>query len=68
VKIEIDSKPIESSIPFGTTDEPDHQPVHPTAFQIKIKTKMFKPLNVPSLIHPYLDNYYEHIHWFFGEN
>jgi hypothetical protein len=68
VKIEIDSKPIESSIPFGITDEPDHQPVQPTSFQIKIRTKMFKPLKLPALLHPYPDNCYEYIPWFSGEN
>jgi hypothetical protein len=67
VKIEIDSKPIESSIPFGITDEPDHQPIQPIAFQIKIRMKMFKPLKLSNLIHPYPDNCYEYIPWFFDE-
>jgi hypothetical protein len=29
---------------------------------------MFKPLQLPHLLHPYLDDCYEYIPWFFGEN
>jgi hypothetical protein len=76
VEIEIDSKPIQSSTPFGITVEPCHQPVKtfhqpdhdPTAFQIKIRMKMFKPLRLPYLLHPYPLDCFEYLPWFSGEN
>ena len=39
-----------------------------TAFQIKIRMKMFKPLKLPSHLHPYPLDCYEYLPWFFGEN
>ena len=40
----------------------------PTTFQIKIRMKMFKPLKLPSRLHPYPLDYYEYLPCFFGEN
>jgi len=72
VKIKIDSKPVQSSTPFGIIVEPCHQPVeshdHPTAFQIKIRMNMFKPLRFPYLLHPYPLDYDEYLPRFSGEN
>jgi hypothetical protein len=67
-----DSKPIQSSVPFCITDEPCHQPINfhdqPTAFQNKIRMKMFKPLRFPFLLHPYPLDYLEYLPQFSGEN
>ena len=40
----------------------------PSAFQIKIRMKMFKPLILPYLLHPYPLYYYEYLPLFSGEN
>jgi hypothetical protein len=50
VEVEIDSKPTQTSTPFALISEPCHQLViphnQPTAFQTKIRMKMFKPLRL----------------------
>jgi hypothetical protein len=40
----------------------------PTAFQIKIRMKMFKTLKIPSLLHPYPLDCYEYLPLFSREN
>ena len=40
----------------------------PPAFQIKIMMNMFKPLKLPSHLHPYPLDCYEYLPCFFGEN
>jgi hypothetical protein len=71
-KIEIVSNPIQISAPLVIISEPCHELVnshdHPTAFQVKIRMKMFKPLKLPLLLHPYPDDGYEYLPWFSGEN
>jgi hypothetical protein len=65
VEIEIDSKLVLSSTPFSTIEEACHQPInfhdHPTAFQTKIRMKMFKPLRLPYLLHPYPLDCFEYL-------
>jgi hypothetical protein len=72
VEIEIDSKPTQTLVPTVTIAESFHQPlIHqekPTAFQTKIRMKMFKPLRMPYPLHPYLLDCYEYLPQFFGEN
>jgi hypothetical protein len=64
-EIKIDSKPTQTSTPFCITVEPCHQPVkshnQPTAFQIKIRMKMFKPLRLPYFFHPYSLDCFEYL-------
>jgi hypothetical protein len=71
-EIKIDPKPVQSSTHFGITAEPCHQPIkfhiQPTAFQIKIRMKMFKPLRLPYLLNPYPLDYFEYLPRFSGEN
>jgi hypothetical protein len=71
VEIEIDSKPVSSSTPFSTTEEPCYQSINlhdqPNAFQTKIKMKMFKPLRLPYPLHPYLLDCFEYLPRFSGE-
>jgi hypothetical protein len=71
-EIEIDSKPIQSSTLITITSETCQQIViyhdQPTTFQIKIRMTMFKPLKMPSHLHPYPRDYYEYLHWFSREN
>ena len=70
--IEIVSDPVQISAPLVIISVPCHEPVnshdHPTAFQVKIRMKMFKPLKLPLLLHPYPDDCYEYLPWFSGEN
>lgn len=71
-KIKIDSKPCQISTPFAIISKPCQQLVipddQPRAFQIKIRTKMFKPLKLPSFLHPYPVDCYEYLPWFSREN
>jgi hypothetical protein len=71
-EVETDSKPCQISTPFAITFEPCHQLVnphdHPTAFQTKIRMKLFKPLRLPYPLHPYPLDYLEYIPWFSGED
>ena len=71
-KIKIDSKPMQSSTSFGISPEPCQKSTiphdQPTAFQIKIRMKMFKPLRLPYLLHPYPLDCYEYLPCFSGEN
>jgi hypothetical protein len=71
-KIKIVLKPVQISTPLAIIFEPDHQLTishdQPTAFQVKIRTKMFKPLQLPHLLHPYPDDCYEYLPLFSGEN
>jgi len=70
-KVQTDSNPVHSSTPYGITVEPCHQHVsshnQPTIFQIKIKMKMFKPLSLSYLLHPYPLDCYQYIPQFSGE-
>ena len=67
-----DSKPMQSSTLVAITFEPCQQIViphdQPTNFQIKIRMKMFKPLKLPSRLHPYPLDCYEYLPWFSREN
>ena len=67
-----DSKPMQSSTLIEINFEPCQQIViphdQPTSFQIKIRMNMFKPLKLPSWIHPYPLGCYEYLPWFSGEN
>jgi len=71
-EIKIDSKPCCISTPLAIISKLCQQLVipedQPTTFQIKIRTKMFKPLNLPSFLHPYPVDCYEYLPWFSGEN
>jgi hypothetical protein len=71
-KIEIVLKPVQISAPLAIISEPDQQLTishdQPTAFQVKIRMKMFKPLQLPHLLHPYPDDCYEYLPLFSGEN
>jgi hypothetical protein len=71
-EITIVSKPCHISITFTKNFEPCQQLTifhyQPTAFQIKIRMKMFKPLNILSLIHPYPLDCYEYLPLFSREN
>jgi hypothetical protein len=72
-KIEIVSDPVQISAPLVIISEPCHELVtishdQPTAFQVKIRMKMFKPLKLPLLLHPYPDDCYEYLPLFSGEN
>ena len=63
---------MQSSTLISITVEPCQHFVIPhdqsTSFQIKIRMKMFKPLKLPSHLHPYPLDYYEYLPWFSGEN
>ena len=63
-----DSKPMQRSTLVAITFEPCQQIViphdQPTAFQIKIRMKMFEPLKLPSRLHPYPLDCYEYLPWF----
>ena len=67
-----DSKPMQSSTLVAITFEPCQQIViphdQPTAFQIKIRMNIFKPLKLPSYLHPFPLDCYEYLPWFSGEN
>jgi hypothetical protein len=71
-KIEIILKPVQISAPLAIISEPDQQLTishdQPTTFQVKIRMKMFKPLQLPHLLHPYSDDCYEYLPLFSGEN
>jgi hypothetical protein len=71
-EIKIDSKPCQISTPLAIISEPCQQldipHDQPTTFQIKIRMNMFKPLKLPSLLHPYPLDCYEYLPWFSGEN
>jgi hypothetical protein len=71
-KIEIVSDLVHISAPLVIISKPCHELVnshyHPIDFQVKICMKMFKPLKLPLLLHPYPDDCYEYLPWFFGEN
>jgi hypothetical protein len=71
-EIKIVSKSCEISTPFAITSESCQQLAifhdKPTTFQIKIRMKMFKPLKLPSLLHPYPLDCYEYLPRFSGEN
>ena len=70
--IEIVSDPVQISAPLVIISVPCHEPVNshgqPTAFQVKIQMKMFKPLKLPLLLDPYPDDCYKYLPWFSGEN
>jgi hypothetical protein len=72
VEIEIDSKYTQTSVPVVTTAEPFHQHCipyeQPTAFQAKIRMKMFRPLKLPHPLHPYPLDCYGYLPCFSGEN
>ena len=63
---------MQSSTLIAITFEPCQQIViphdHPIAFQIKIRMNMFKPLKLPSWLHPYPLGCYEYLPQFSGEN
>jgi hypothetical protein len=71
-EVETDSKPNQISSPFSITAEPCHHLVnphdYPTAFQTKIRMKMFKPLRLPYLLHPYPLDFLEYLPQFSGED
>jgi hypothetical protein len=71
-RFETDSKPFHISSPLAITIEPCHQLVnphdYPTAFQTRIRMKMFKPLRLPYLLHPYPLDFLEYLPWFSGED
>jgi hypothetical protein len=64
-EMKIDSTPCQISTPIAITSKPCQQPSkfheQPTAFQIKIRMKMFNPLKLPYLLHPYPINCYEYL-------
>jgi hypothetical protein len=71
-EVELVSKPVQISAPLAIISEPCQQLTishdQPTTFQVKICMKMFKPLQLPHLLHPYPDDCYEYLPWFSGEN
>jgi hypothetical protein len=71
-EVELVSKPAQISAPLAIISEPDQQLTishdQPTTFQVKIRMKMFKPLQLPHLLHPYPDDCYEYLPLFSGEN
>jgi hypothetical protein len=71
-EVELVSKPAQILAPLAIISEPDQQLTishdQPTAFQVKIQMKMFKPLQLPHLLHPYPDDCYEYLPLFSGEN
>jgi hypothetical protein len=72
VEIEIYSKYTHTSVPAVTTAEPFHQHCipyeKPTAFQTKIRMKIFRPLKLPHPLHPYPLDCYEYLPCFSEEN
>jgi hypothetical protein len=64
-EIEAISKPIHISSPFAFTIEPSNQLVYPhdqpTAFQTKIRMKLFKPSRLTYPLHPYPLDYLEYL-------
>jgi hypothetical protein len=68
---QIDSKPYQILSPSTITIDPCHQFVKPHIQPIVVKTrirdKMFKPLRLPSHLHPYPLNFFEYLPCFFGE-
>jgi hypothetical protein len=71
-EVRTNSNPVHNSAPCGITVEPCHQHVsshnQPTAFQIKIRLNMFKPLRLPYLLNPYPLECYGYPPQFSGEN
>ena len=41
---------------------------HPTSIQTRIKEKMFRPLRLPSHLHPYPLNFFKYLPHFSGED
>ena len=71
-EVRIDSNTLQTSTPLGITAEPCHQPIkihdQSSNFQNKIIMKMFKPLRLPFLLHPYPLDCFEYLPRFSGEN
>ena len=71
-EIKIDLKPCQISTPLAITSEPCQQLAiphdQPSSFQTKIRMKIFKPLRLPYLLHPYPLECYEYLPLFSGEN
>ena len=71
-KIEIVLKPFQISSSLAIISEPCQQLTisldQPINFQVNIRTKMFKPLQLPHIFHPYPDDCYEYLPWFSREN
>ena len=71
-KIEIVSDPVQISAPLVIIPEPCQQLTiscdQPTAFQVKIRMKMFEPLKLPLFLHSYPDHCYEYLPLFSGED
>ena len=64
-EVRTDSNPVKTSAPLGITAEPCHQPINihdqSSTFQNKIIMKMFNPLRLPFLLHPYPLDYLEYL-------
>jgi hypothetical protein len=67
-----DLSPYQILSPSAITVEPCHQFVkphfHPTDFQTRIRDKMFKPLRLPSYLHPYPLDFFKYLPRFSGED
>jgi hypothetical protein len=71
-EVENSSQSSQISLPSVIPVEPCHQLVNPhdqpTAFQIKIRNKLFKPLRLPHDLHPYPRYSFEYLPRFSGED
>jgi hypothetical protein len=71
-EVENNSQSSQISLPSVIPVEPCHQLVNPhdqpTAFQIKIRNKLFKPLRLPLDLHPYPLYSFEYLPRFSGED
>jgi hypothetical protein len=71
-EVENNSQSSQISLPFVIPTEPFHKLVNPhdqpTAFQIKIRNKLFKPLRLPHDHHPYPRYSFEYLPQFSGED
>jgi hypothetical protein len=69
-EVENNSQSSQISLPSVIPTEPCHQLVNPrdqpTAFQIKIKNKLFKPLRLSYRLNPYPLDSFEYLPWFLG--
>ena len=56
-EVELVSKPIHIAAPFSLIADPSYETINPhvqpTAFQVKIRNRMSKPLRIPYHLNPY---------------
>jgi hypothetical protein len=71
-EVENNSQSSQISLPSVIPTKPCHQLINthdqPTAFQIKIRNKFFKPLRLPYHLNPYPLDSFEYLPQFYGED